>query len=73
MTKKSDGGWNRTTGIAIVHAKGEVWSQTNGMIYLLKDPKDPLLHIHLFESDAIDEVNRIGFVRYITAKLTKVA
>ncbi|TDG38732.1 hypothetical protein AWZ03_014846 [Drosophila navojoa] len=27
-----------------------------GLVYLLKDPKDPLLHIYLFECDTIDEV-----------------
>lgn len=29
----------------------------SGIVYLLKDPRDPLLHIHLYESDAVDEVS----------------
>ncbi|XP_017847705.1 TBC1 domain family member 4 isoform X2 [Drosophila busckii] len=27
-----------------------------GLVYLLKDPKDPLLHIYLFECDAVEEM-----------------
>lgn len=27
-----------------------------GLVYLLKDPKDPLLHIYLFECDTVEEV-----------------
>lgn len=27
-----------------------------GMVYLLKDPKDPLLHIHLYECESTEEV-----------------
>lgn len=33
--------------------------QQSGMVYLLKDPRDPLLHIHLYESDAVDEVSNL--------------
>ena len=29
----------------------------NGMVYLIKDPRDPLLHVYLYESDAIDDVS----------------
>lgn len=60
MTRKNEGR-NKYFEIGVVHAKGnfmEVWSNTSGMIYLLKDPRDPLLHIHLFESESIDEVGR---------------
>ncbi|EDV93758.1 GH19506, partial [Drosophila grimshawi] len=28
-----------------------------GLVYLLKDPKDPLLHIYLFECDTVEEVS----------------
>lgn len=28
-----------------------------GLVYLLKDPKDPLLHIYLFECETIEEVS----------------
>lgn len=28
-----------------------------GLVYLLKDPKDPLLHIYLFECEAVEEVS----------------
>ncbi|XP_055847242.1 TBC1 domain family member 4 isoform X2 [Episyrphus balteatus] len=27
-----------------------------GLVYLIKDPRDPLLHIHLFECESIDEM-----------------
>lgn len=30
-----------------------------GLVYLLKDPKDPLLHIYLFECETIEEVSGI--------------
>lgn len=63
MTRKPEGsGRNRSFEIDTVHAKGgggefmEFYGLNNGFIYLVKDPRDPLLHIHLFESDAIDEV-----------------
>ena len=61
MTRKPEGGGgrNRSAEIDVVHAKGdfmEVYGLNHGLIYLLKDPRDPLLHIHLFESDAVDEV-----------------
>lgn len=29
----------------------------HGFVYLLKDPRDPLLHIHLFEGDSAEEVS----------------
>lgn len=63
MTRKPEGGRNnnRSFEIDVVHAKGdfmEVHGLNNGLIYLLKDPRDPLLHIHLFESDAVDEVRK---------------
>lgn len=29
----------------------------HGIIYLLKDPRDPLLHIYLYESDNLDDVS----------------
>lgn len=29
----------------------------HGIIYLLKDPRDPLLHIYLYESDSLDDVS----------------
>lgn len=62
MTRKPEGGrnHNRSFEIDVVHAKGdlmEVYGLNNGLIYLLKDPRDPLLHIHLFESDAVEEVS----------------
>lgn len=28
-----------------------------GLVYLMKEPKDPLLHIYLFECDAVEEVS----------------
>lgn len=28
-----------------------------GLVYLLKDPKDPLLHIYLFECETVEEVS----------------
>lgn len=60
MTRRPEGGRsNRSFEIDVVHAKGdfmEVYGINNGLIYLLKDPRDPLLHIHAFESDAVDEV-----------------
>lgn len=59
MTRKPEGGRNRAFEIDMVHAKGdfmEVHGLNNGLIYLIKDPRDPLLHIHLFECDALDEV-----------------
>lgn len=62
MTRKPEGGRNRSFEIDVVHAKGdfmEVCGLNHGLIYLLKDPKDPLLHIHLFESEAVDEVNEL--------------
>lgn len=34
----------------------------HGIVYLMKDPRDPLLHIYLFESDCIEEVSEIGLV-----------
>ncbi|KAM8705992.1 hypothetical protein ACLKA7_010313 [Drosophila subpalustris] len=30
-----------------------------GLVYLLKDPKDPLLHIYLFECETIEELQEI--------------
>lgn len=62
MTRKPEGGRNRSFEIDVAHAKGdfmEVYGLNHGLIYLLKDPKDPLLHIHLFESEAVDEVNEL--------------
>lgn len=35
----------------------EIYGPENGMVYLLKNPRDPLLHIHLFESDSVEEVS----------------
>lgn len=32
----------------------------HGIVYLMKDPRDPLLHIYLFESDCIEEVSGIN-------------
>lgn len=62
MTRKPEGGRNRSFEIDVVHAKGagdfmEVYGLNHGLIYLLKDPQDPLLHIHLFESEAVEEVS----------------
>lgn len=33
----------------------------HGIIYLLKDPRDPLLHIYLYESDSMDDVSTINY------------
>lgn len=35
-----------------------------GLVYLLKDPKDPLLHIYLFECETIEEVSWKLFHEY---------
>lgn len=35
----------------------EIWGPENGFVYLLKNPRDPLLHIHLYETDNVDEVS----------------
>lgn len=48
----------------------ELSGPNNGMITLIKNPKDPLLHIHLFEwGDDIEEVSflsyEIGLRRYL--------
>lgn len=59
MTRKPEGGRNRSFEMDVMHAKGdfmEVYGLNHGLIYLLKDPRDPLLHIHLYESDAVEEV-----------------
>lgn len=66
MTRKPENGRHRSSSSSsaaemdvIVHAKGdfmEVYGLNHGLIYLLKDPRDPLLHIHLFESEAVEEV-----------------
>lgn len=31
----------------------------HGIVYLLKDPRDPLLHIYLYETDCLEEVCKI--------------
>ncbi|KAG4077312.1 hypothetical protein HA402_009713 [Bradysia odoriphaga] len=31
----------------------------HGIVYLMKDPRDPLLHIYLFESDCIEEMTEL--------------
>lgn len=36
-----------------------------GLVYLLKDPKDPLLHIYLFECETIEEVSWRLFYEYV--------
>lgn len=60
MLRKIDGR-NRYFEIGVVQTKNngnlmEILGAVNGFLYLLKDPKDPLLHIHLFESESLDEV-----------------
>lgn len=35
----------------------EICGPEYGIVYLLKNPRDPLLHIHLYESDCVDEVS----------------
>uniref|UniRef100_A0A336MD89 CSON013817 protein n=1 Tax=Culicoides sonorensis TaxID=179676 RepID=A0A336MD89_CULSO len=37
----------------------EIYGPENGMVYLLKNPRDPLLHIHLFESDSVEEMTEL--------------
>lgn len=36
----------------------------HGIVYLLKSPRDPLLHVFLFESLCMQEVNYFGFFLY---------
>ncbi|XP_055375031.1 TBC1 domain family member 4 isoform X2 [Condylostylus longicornis] len=31
----------------------------NAMVYLIKDPRDPLLHVYLYESDSIEEMTEL--------------
>lgn len=45
----------------------------HGIVYLMKDPRDPLLHIYLFESDCIEEVSEFAlfldmFVFHVNGK-----
>ncbi|XP_063695623.1 TBC1 domain family member 4 isoform X2 [Culicoides brevitarsis] len=37
----------------------EIYGPENGMVYLLKNPRDPLLHIHLFESESVEEMTEL--------------
>lgn len=39
----------------------EIYGPENGMIYLLKNPRDPLLHIHLYECESKEEVSKFEF------------
>lgn len=35
----------------------EILGPQSGLVYMMKNPKDPLIHIHLYESDAAEEVS----------------
>lgn len=35
----------------------EIIGPQYGIVYLLKDPRDPLLHIYFYESDLLDDVS----------------
>ncbi|GAB0095009.1 uncharacterized protein DMENIID0001_103350 [Sergentomyia squamirostris] len=64
--RKSDGR-SKYFEIGVVHTKNngnimEIISTLNGFLYLLKDPKDPLLHIYLFETfetESMDEMTEL--------------
>uniref|UniRef100_A0A1B0EYA1 Rab-GAP TBC domain-containing protein n=2 Tax=Lutzomyia longipalpis TaxID=7200 RepID=A0A1B0EYA1_LUTLO len=50
--------------IGVVNARSndsfmEISGTINGFLYLLKDPRDPLLHIYLFETDSQDEMTEL--------------
>lgn len=49
----------------------EIYGPENGMVYLLKNPRDPLLHIHLFESDSVEEVSGFFFIFIFKKKYTR--
>lgn len=36
--------------------------EPNGIVYLLKNPRDPLLHIFLFESPCMEQVSLFIFI-----------
>ncbi|XP_055908913.1 TBC1 domain family member 1 isoform X2 [Eupeodes corollae] len=58
------GGGSGTSNAADCNGNGAVKSAAimefngplTGLVYLIKDPRDPLLHIHLFECESIDEM-----------------
>lgn len=40
----------------------------HGFVYLLKDPRDPLLHIHLFEGDSAEEVSAAPMRAFVAGR-----
>lgn len=46
----------------------EICGPEYGIVYLLKNPRDPLLHIHLYESECVEEVSLffsyMNFIRF---------
>lgn len=43
----------------------------HGIVYLLKNPRDPLLHIYFFESLCLEQVNLCSFSFVVTSKKKK--
>ncbi|XP_059618603.1 uncharacterized protein LOC132263053 [Phlebotomus argentipes] len=70
MLRKPDGR-SKYFEIGIVQAKSsgnfmELIGTINGFLYLLKDPGDPLIHIHLYESESMEELFLFGLIEYFS-------
>lgn len=53
-----DGGTNEAVNGGNANNFMEFLGPITGLVYLMKDPRDPLLHIYLFECEAVEEVSR---------------
>ncbi|XP_011179138.1 TBC1 domain family member 4 isoform X3 [Zeugodacus cucurbitae] len=51
-----DGGTNETVNGGNANNFMEFLGPITGLVYLMKDPRDPLLHIYLFECEAVEEM-----------------
>lgn len=52
-----DGGTNEAVNGGNANNFMEFLGPITGLVYLMKDPRDPLLHIYLFECEAVEEVS----------------